>query len=172
MSDTNAPIHVEPLTAKAFAAFGDVIAFEGNDFYPINNGMADRYHALADVVANGDDAKTVISLVKSRQFSLPRKLDHMEYHPLGSQAFIPLDQQSFVVVVAAPGEAPDLSQVRAFQTNGRQGINYHPGTWHHVLLTPFSEMDFICIDRDGSGNNCIDFVITEDRQREIRIELA
>ena len=167
-----APITVEPLTAEGFAPFGDVVTYQGNDFYPINNGMADRYHALAEVETNGDDAKAVISLVKSRRFELPRKLDHMEYHPLGSQAFIPVDKTPFVVVVAEAGEQPDLSRVRAFQTDGSQGINYHPGTWHHVLLTPYAEMDFICVDRDGAGNNCIDFPIPENQQREILIKPA
>ena len=170
MTDLNPPITVEPLTAEAFAPFGDVIAFAGNDFFSINNGMADRYHALAEVVTGGADARAVISLVKSRQFSLPRQLDHMEYHPLGSQAFIPLDNTAFVVVVAEAGDAPDLSGVRAFITDGSQGINYHPGTWHHVLLTPFAGMNFICIDRDGEGNNCIDFSIPQSQQREIQIE--
>ncbi len=164
------PIAVEPLTPEGFAPFGDVITYQDNDFYPINNGMADRYHALANVVTRGEDAKAVISLVKSRQFELPRKLDHMEYHPLGSQAFIPVDNIPFVVVVAEAGERPDLSQVRAFQTDGSQGINYHVGTWHHVLLTPFAAMNFICVDREGGGNNCIDFPVPENQQREIMIK--
>ena len=163
------PIAVEPLSSEGFAAFGDVIAFAGNDYYPINNGMADRYHALADVVTQGDDARAVISLVKSRQFELPRRLDHMEYHPLGSQAFIPLASSPFIVVVTEKAPEPDISTVRAFITNGRQGINYHPGTWHHVLLTPYAEMDFICVDREGGGNNCIEFVIPRDQHREILI---
>ena len=166
------PITVEPMTAEGFAPFGDVVEFGANDFYPINNGMADRYHALARVVANGEDANAVISLVKSRQFDLPRVLDHMEYHPLGSQAFLPLDKTPFVVVVARAGEQPELSEVKAFITDGSQGINYHPGTWHHVLLTPFAEMNFICVDRDGAGNNCIDFPISPAQQREILIPQA
>ncbi len=163
------PITVEPLSSGAFAAYGDVIAFAGNDYYPINNGMADRYHALANVVTDGDEGRAVISLVKSRQFDLPRQLDHMEYHPLGSQAFIPLANTPFVVVVAERGPEPDITAVRAFITNGQQGINYHPGTWHHVLLTPYAEMDFICVDRQGSGDNCVDFAIPVGLQREILI---
>ena len=157
-------LQIKPLGREAFAPFGDVIEFDGNDCYPINNGMADRYHALARVELGGDDAGAVISLVNSRKFDLPRRVDHMEYHPHGSQAFIPLDDSPFIVVVAAAGPAPDLDRLQAFVTNGQQGINYHAGTWHHVLLTPYAEMRFVCVDRDSPDDNCIDFHIPESDQ--------
>lgn len=155
---------VEPLSAAAFAPFGEVIEFEGRASYPINDGMAERFHALARIESDGDDARAVISLVASNRFELPRRVDHLEYHPHGSQAFIPLDATPFLLVVAPPGEPPDLALLRAFVTNGRQGINYRPGTWHHVLLTPFAAMRFVCIDRDSPQDNCVDFYIAEDRQ--------
>ena len=157
------------LTQEAFAPFGDVVESEGRDSYFINNGMAERFHALARVETNGDDAYPVISLVKSKKFELPRKVDHVEHHPLGSQAFLPIDQTPFVVVVAKAGEAPTPDQLQAFVTNGRQGINYHVGTWHHVLLTPYAAMDFLCVDRVGEGNNCIDHFFDEDQHRELII---
>jgi len=155
---------VEPLSAAAFAPFGEVIEFEGHHSYPINDGMAERFHALARVDTGGNDARAVISLVASNKFELPRRVDHLEYHPHGSQAFIPLDATPFLVVVGAPGEPPEPSALRAFVTNGRQGINYRAGTWHHVLLTPFAAMRFVCVDRDSPNDNCIDFHIPEDRQ--------
>lgn len=155
---------IKPLTAAAFAAFGDVIEFEGNECYPINNGMADRYHALAQVELGGDDARAVVSLVASRKFDMPRRVDHMEYHPHGSQAFIPLDASPFIVVVSAAGSSPDVADLHAFVTNGKQGINYHAGTWHHVLLTPYAAMRFICVDRDSPDDNCVNFHIPETEQ--------
>jgi len=147
------------LTREAFAPFGDVIEFEGSDFFPINNGMADRYHDLAGVEVVGDQSRAIISLVASRQFDMPRRVDHLEYHPFGSQAFLPLDSSQFIVVVGPAAEQPDLGLLRAFVTNGRQGINYHLGTWHHVLLTPYAPMRFICVDRAGPGHNCVDYHI-------------
>ena len=157
-------LDIKPLTRAAFAAFGDVIEFEGNASYPINNGMADRYHALANVELGGDDARAVVSLVASKKFEMPRKVDHMEYHPHGSQAFIPLDASPFIVVVSAAGSAPDVAGLHAFVTNGQQGINYHAGTWHHVLLTPYAAMRFICVDRDSPDDNCVDFQFAEADQ--------
>ncbi len=159
---------IEPLERDAFAPFGDVIEFEERESYPINNGMADRYHALANVQLGGDDARAVISLVQTRQFDMPRRLDHMEYHPFGSQAFIPLDSDPFIVVVAAAGSEPQ--NPRAFVTNGRQGINYRAGTWHHVLLTPYAGMRFICVDRAAPDGNCVDHHFAEADQLLLDIQ--
>ncbi len=154
----------QPLSAAAFAPFGDVIEFEGRDSYPINDGMAARYHALAGIDTGGADARAVISLVASKKFELPRRVDHLEYHPHGSQAFIPLDATPFLVVVGAPGDPPDPAALKAFVTNGRQGINYRAGTWHHVLLTPYAAMRFVCVDRESPQDNCIDFHIPPESQ--------
>ena len=160
---------IQPLTREAFAPFGDVVEFEGSDSFPINNGMADRYHDLAGVELGGEQSRAIISLVASRQFDMPRKVDHLEYHPLGSQAFLPLDAIPFIVVVSPAATDPDLSQLRAFVTNGKQGINYRLGTWHHVLLTPYQSMRFICVDRAGAGNNCIDHHIPESDQPLLKL---
>ncbi len=165
----NNKLAILPLSAAGFEAFGDVVEFEGHDSFPINQGMADRYHALADVELAGEQARAIISLVDSRKFELPRKVDHLEYHPLGSQAFLPLDASPFIVVVCAAGRELELDKLQAFVTNGRQGINYRLGTWHHVLLTPYAAMRFICVDRAGAGDNCIDFFIPEPEQRLLEL---
>lgn len=157
-------IPILPLSASAFADCGDVIEFGANASYPINNGMADRYHALAAVELAGDDARAVISLVSSKLFDMPRRVDHLECHPRGSQAFIPLDPTPFIVVVAPAAETPDLGKLRAFVTDGQQGINYRAGTWHHVLLTPFAATRFVCVDRDLPDDNCLDFRIPDAEQ--------
>jgi ureidoglycolate lyase len=160
---------VQPLTRQAFAPFGDVVEFEGRDSFPINDGMADRYHALAEVELGGEQARAVISLVASRRFELPRRVDHLECHPFGSQAFLPLDSSPYIVVVCPAAGEPDLGALRAFVTNGRQGVNYRLGTWHHVLLTPYAPMRFVCVDRAGAGDNCIDFHVPEAKQPLLRL---
>lgn len=167
MPDT---LTIQPLTREAFAPFGEVVEFEGRDFFPINNGMADRYHELANVQLGGKDSRAIISLVASRQFEMPRRVDHLENHPFGSQAFLPLDNSPFILVVCAAADSPDLSGLQAFITNGEQGINYHLGTWHHVLLTAHAPMRFICVDRAGPDHNCIDYHIAEADQPLLQID--
>jgi len=162
-------LDIKPLTQAGFAPYGDVIESEDRNSFFINNDMAERFHNLSTIDVKGDDAGVIISLVHSKQFDMPRKLDHMENHPLGSQAFIPLDESPFILVVGEAAETPDLNRVEAFVTNGQQGINYHAGTWHHVLLTPYAPMRFICVDRVGSGDNCVDYFIDEAEQYRLEM---
>lgn len=78
----------------------------------------------------------------------------VERHPLGSQAFIPMQDRDWFVVVAASDGTPDVSELRAFHANGRQGVNYRPGIWHHPLLVVRPDSDFLVVDRGGPGQNC------------------
>jgi len=157
-------LKVAPLTAETFADFGDVIETSGKQSFEINYGMADRYHALAKVDTGTEGGYPVISMVDSKKYDMPQKVKIVERHPLGSQAFIPRDKTPFIVVVGKPGDKIEASQLKAFITNGEQGINYNPGTWHGLLLTPFAAMSFICVDRDGEGENCEEFHFPDQDQ--------
>ncbi|STN26121.1 ureidoglycolate hydrolase [Escherichia coli] len=84
--------------------------------------------------------------------NLPLTIHELERHPLGTQAFIPMKGEVFVVVVALGDDKPDLSTLRAFITNGEQGVNYHRNVWHHPLFAWQRVTDFLTIDRGGSDN--------------------
>ena len=142
-----------PLTAKAFAPFGDVIESEGRAHYPINAVTAQRYSDLAKVDVTAAGGRPLISLLKAEPVARPLRLRLMERHPLSSQAFIPLSSTPFLVVVAPPGKL-DIEGIRAFLSNGRQGVNYRTGTWHHPLLALEQTSEFLIVDRGGEGNNC------------------
>ncbi|KKC37454.1 Ureidoglycolate hydrolase [Devosia epidermidihirudinis] len=147
-----APIIIEPLTAEAFAPFGQVIELAGAHHYPINGGMTERYHDLARVELGGVHARPLISIFRGQPYSLPLQLKLVERHPLGSQAFYPLTQRPFLVIVAHDVHGtPDTP--RAFLTAPGQGINIAMNTWHGVLTTLDAESDFLVVDRGGEGNN-------------------
>lgn len=78
----------------------------------------------------------------------------VERHPLGTQTFFPLSNADWFVVVAPPGDAPELRALRAFRATGSQGVNYHRGVWHHPLLVLRPDHEFLVIDRGGRGENC------------------
>ncbi len=137
-------IRAEPLTAEAFAPYGDVI--EG----PSAPGRADD---LAAVLVGSDGRPGVHVLRAAKGAALPLTVARMERHPLGSQAFVPMGSGRFFVVVAPAGEF-DPTAIRAFVANGRQGINYKPGTWHHGFLAANAGDDFLMIERAGPGENC------------------
>lgn len=145
---------IEPLSKEAFAPFGDVIETEGSAFFMINNGSTRRYHQLATVEIAQPEDKAIISIFSAEALDMPLTVRMLERHPLGSQAFIPLLGNPFVIVVAPVGDAPESALVRAFRSNGRQGINYHRGVWHHPVLTIEKLDEFLVVDRSGAGNNC------------------
>lgn len=160
-------ISIEPLTSDAFAPYGDVVETEGHDASPINQGRADRYDALAMVDCEDGDHPPQVSLVEARQYDLPKTVTFLERHPFGSQAFIPAGKTPFLVVVAAPSQTVDESTLKAFVSNGKQGINYHRNTWHHVMLTPFGDVTFIVVDRSDPESNCVEHRYAEEDQPKI-----
>jgi ureidoglycolate lyase len=141
----------EPLTAAAFAPFGDVLDATG-DFRLINEGLCQRHHDRARI-AVGDDARAGISIFKATPRSLPYRFDLIERHPEGSQAFLPMSEHPFLVIVALIPQA----KPRAFVTNGAQGINLHCGIWHGVLTPLTAPGLFAVVDRIGDGANLEEF---------------
>lgn len=162
-------LSIEPLTREAFTPYGDVVESEDRNSFPINGGRADRFDALAVVDCEGSGKPPVISLVHARRYDLPETVTFLERHPYGSQAFLPRNDTPFVLVVAEPGGSVDESTLRAFVTNGRQGINYHRGTWHHVMLTPYGDVEFIVVDRSEPGSNCQEHRYAEEEQPVIDV---
>lgn len=140
-------IRPEPLTAAAFAPYGDVLEASG-EFRLINAGWCQRHHDRARLDF-GPDGRVGISIFHARPRALPYDFDLIECHPEGSQAFLPLGADPFLVIVA---DSPDAAP-RAFLTAPHQGINLHRGTWHGVL-TPLHEPGlFAVVDRIGATPN-------------------
>ena len=145
-------LHPEPLTRERFAPYGDVIESSHRAINAMNEARFERFDDLCNVSVDGDVA---ISVARCRTpTGLPLRVDMVERHPLGSQAFIPLTPCRMVVVVAPPGEGVDAADLRAFVTNGKQGINYHRGTWHMPLIAFDAGQEFLIVDRAGDEPNC------------------
>ncbi|WP_118182480.1 ureidoglycolate lyase [Paraburkholderia phosphatilytica] len=146
-------LSVEPLTRAAFAPFGDVIELAGARHFPINGGTTERFHDLAKVDVCEAGGRPLINLFRAQPREEPVEIALMERHPLGSQAFLPLDGARYLVVVAPAGEF-DPTRMRAFVSEGWQGVNYAKGAWHHPLLALDRVSDFIVVDRGGEQPNC------------------
>ena len=155
---------IEPLTQAAFAPFGEVIDTEGRDSFLINNGSTRRYHRLAMVQMAQPDDQAIISLFDAQPLPMPLVIAMLERHPLGSQAFMPLLGRPFLLVVAPAGDAPTAGSVRAFRSDGRQGVNYRRGVWHHPVLALEPNDRFLVIDRSGSGDNCDEHYFSDDQR--------
>lgn len=148
-------IIAKPLTQEAFAPFGDVLDAAGVPDKIINQGLCGRYHDRARMDF-GPNGRAGVSIFNAEKRSLPYTLDLVERHPEGSQAFIPMSLEPFLVIVAEDdGGRP--SNIQAFVTSPGQGINFLRNTWHGVL-TPLSAPGlFAVIDRIGDTPNLEEF---------------
>lgn len=146
-------LKAQPLTREAFAPFGDVIETDGARHYPINNGTTERYHDLAKVDVGSGDGRPLISIFVGQPFAPPVAIAMMERHPLGSQAFMPLDNRPYLVAVALSGPDDRPGEPVVFLASGAQGVNYAAGTWHHPLISLEAESRFLVVDRGGEGRN-------------------
>lgn len=144
---------VLPLTQACFEDYGDVIETTNHDFFHINDGKVERYHDLTKVEILEQD-RTLLSINRAKPAELPIIISELEKHPLGSQAFIPMNGERFIVIVAKGDEAPEIETLKAFITNGRQGVNYHRNVWHHPLFAWQTVTDFLTVDR-GGAENCV-----------------
>lgn len=143
-------IRIRPLTAEAFAPFGDILDAQGKPNRLINQGLCGRYHDRAHLdFGNG---RAGISIFSAEPRTLPMVLDMVERHPDGSQAFLPMTQHGFLVVVA-PDDGGRPGRPLAFVTEPGQGVNYHRGVWHGVLTPLRAPGLFAVVDRIGEGPN-------------------
>ena len=148
-------LRAETLTQAAFAPFGQVIECAEGHSFAINAGTSQRFSDLARLETD-PAGRLALSIFRAEKRPSPFSLTTMERHPLGSQAFMPLREQPFLIAVTA--EAPDESrpatdQLKVFRSNGRQGVNFARGVWHHPLIA-LSDGDFLVVDRLGPGENC------------------
>lgn len=160
MRETLRTIVIEPLTAEAYAPFGQVIQIEGAQHYPINGGMTERYHDLAKVELAGVHPRPLLSIARGQPYQLPLTLKRVERHPLGSQAFYPLSDRPFLSIVA-PDQGGLPGTPRAFLAGPGQGINMAMNCWHAVLTPLDAVSDFLIIDRGGEGDNLEEYHFEE-----------
>ncbi len=143
-------IAAQPLTPEAFLPYGDVLDTSGDPDRLINQGLCGRFHDRARL--DFGSGRAGISLFDAVPRALPYRLDLVERHPEGSQAFLPMTEHPFLVIVA-PDKDGAPGTPRAFLTAPGQGINLLRGTWHGVLTPLHAPGRFAVVDRIGDGPN-------------------
>ena len=149
-------IKIKPKMAnkKNFKKFGQIIDTSKKKYFRINDGFAKRYDNLGKINTSINKGKTIVSIFSAKKRRFPMKIDMMEKHPLGSQAFVPMKETSFLVFVAPKGNQPNLTKIESFRIPKQTGINLNPGVWHFPLIS-MKDMNFLVIDRKGKGKNLI-----------------
>ena len=151
---TNLEIKPKLINKENFKRFGDMITTDDIKPIEINDCYAKRYDGIANLDAKKDDGESIISIFSALKRSFPMKVDMMEKHPLGSQAFIPMKETTFLALVAPEGDKPDLNKVEAFIIPNGIGVNYNAGIWHFPLIAT-EDMNFLVVDRKGEGDNLV-----------------
>lgn len=154
----------QSLTREAFKSYGDVVEINEAFHFSMNEETIERYHDLAQIdIGDDPDAKVIFSITQcTLAAELPYIVDLVERHPLGSQLFYPLFNGPMIAVVGDRAEQPVPMALKAFVSNGKQGINFYRNVWHMPLIGLNAEEKFIIIDRDGPGNNCDKYYFDEN----------
>ena len=142
------------ISRSNFSSYGDLISTDDIDPMNINEGYAKRFDNLANLDTSKDSGKTIVSIFSALKRTFPMKIHMMEKHPLGTQAFIPMKETTFLAFVAPSGESPEIDKIQSFIIPPKMGINYKPGIWHFPLIST-ENINFLVIDRKGSGDNLI-----------------
>lgn len=143
-------LKLEPLHAHSFAAFGEVVESGAGMQYLTNGGTALRAHAISPIDCDAKGGCAFISMYHYAQAVPLDPVRMMERHPLSSQAFIPLGRMRLLLIVAEASADPEPGTLRAFLSDGHQGVNYRRGTWHHPLIA-LDPGSLIVIDRSESA---------------------
>ena len=157
-------IKIKPkkINKKNFNKFGQIIDTSKKKYFRINNGYAKRYDNLGKINTSTKKGKTIVSIFSAKTRKFPMKVDMMEKHPLGSQAFIPMKETSFLVFVAPRGNKPDINKIQSFVVPKQTGVNYKAGIWHFPLIS-MKNMNFLIVDRKGKGNNLVIYKFKKDK---------
>ena len=150
------------LTPEAFSPYGQVIDLEQAHQFPINNGLTTRFHDLFSIDTGSQGGRAIVNVFRTAPLPLPHRVTVMERHPLGSQAFIPMHNTPFLVLVGRPGATLGENDLALFKTSGYQGVNLFRNTWHHFQIVLGQTQDFVVVDRGGSGDNLEEIEVTDE----------
>ena len=129
-------INPKPINKSNFSDFGDVITTKDIEPIEINNGYAKRFDGIANLDTKEQNGEATISIFSALKRNFPMK------------------ETTFLVLVAPKGDSPVIEKIQSFIVPPGIGINYKPGTWHFPLIST-ENMNFLVVDRKGSGENLV-----------------
>jgi len=130
---TTHTVRAEPLTAGAFAPFGQMVA-------------------VGDAVMELRDGE-VFHLNVLHYERRPLLCDHLNRHHKATQALVALAGKPTLLVVAPASldfsSADHLSQIHAFVCDGSAGVNLSLGTWHWGPYPITDHVDLVNVQGEG-----------------------
>ena len=117
-------IAARPLTAEAFAAYGQVLQ---------GTGPVTERKEFASRMQNGrPHAKPNMTYMKVLPSTGRVLVRAVERHPFSNQTFVPLNGTQHLVAVcpSAPDGTPEVARLQVFVASGSQAVNYDANVWH------------------------------------------
>ena len=142
----------EVLTADNFQLFGEVLSTENKESITINDGFASKFLDIVKLDTKEAEGETSVHIFVAKKRLFPLQITMLENHPFFSQTFIPKNNTPFIVVVAPASQEPVIENIKAFITDGDQGISYSRGVWHFPLISLKDNAQFVVIDRKHNGD--------------------
>lgn len=139
------------LSKENFLDYGEVLSTNDSESIIINDGYAQKHFNLCTLDSTQNNGKSTIHFYLAKQRKFPLSINMLEKHPYFSQTFIPRSTNPFLVLVCLGEKEPDLSTLKAFITDGNQGVHYKRGIWHFPLISIEDNEQFIVIDRTDCG---------------------
>ena len=158
-----------PMTKENFSKFGDMISTENIKPIEINNGYANRFDDIAKIDTANNNGETTISIFSALKRSFPMKIDMMEKHPLGTQAFIPMKETTFLTLVAPEGKKLEMDKIESFVVPKGKGVNYKTGIWHFPLIS-LDNAKYITVDKKDAKTNIEIYNFDESEIFELNYE--
>ena len=145
-------LNVKQINKENFLKFGQLISTKNIKGENINTDTTKSFYDLVNVQILGNDHQCRVNIFKGKKRQFPLHINMLENHPFSSQAFIPLQKTTFIVVVAPISKIPDLNSIEAFKIPIEEGINFLPKVWHFPLITT-EDSNFLTIDKKDYKNN-------------------
>ena len=145
-------LNVKQINKENFLKFGQLISTKNIKGENINTDTTKSFYDLVDIEILGENKQCRINIFKAKKRQFPLEINMLENHPLSSQTFIPLQNTSFIVVVAPISNTPDLKFLQAFRVPSEEGINFKPKVWHFPLIA-IEDSNFLTIDKKDYKNN-------------------
>ena len=140
----------EVLTVDNFQLFGEVFSTENKESITINDGFASKFPDIVKLDTKEAEGETSVHIFVAKKRQFPLQITMLENHPFFSQTFIPKNNTPFIVVVAPPSQEPVIENIKAFITDGDQGISYSRGVWHFPLISMNDNSELIVLDRKNN----------------------
>tara|TARA_Y100001970_G_scaffold99247_1_gene124820 strand:+ start:776 stop:1270 length:495 start_codon:yes stop_codon:yes gene_type:complete len=145
-------LNLKKINKENFSQYGQLISTKDIKSKNINSDTTKSFYDLVDIEILGENNQCRINIFKAKKRKFPLEINMLENHPFSSQSFIPLQNTSFIVVVAPISNTPNLKLLEAFIVPTEEGINFKPKVWHFPLIA-IENSNFLTIDKKDYKNN-------------------